>query len=180
MDSLAGKLLIANGDLFDPNFRQTVVLIVDHSDEGALGVVLNRSAGFPAVDALPTLGELLPPESELFIGGPVQPEAGVVLAEFDPPEFAPRLAFGAIGFITGEAELTSLVGVRRARVFAGYSGWGPGQVEEEIAQDAWIIEPAQPDDIFATQPDQLWSSVLRRKGGDYELLATMPSDPSMN
>jgi putative transcriptional regulator len=180
MDPLVGKLLIANGDLFDPNFRQTVVLIADHSDEGALGVVLNRPAGFPVVEVLPDLSDAIPPDSELFIGGPVQPQAGIVLAEFDVPALAPKIAFGSIGFITEEPDLASLVGVSRARVFAGYSGWGPGQLEDEIAQDAWIIEPALPDDIFVTEPDKLWGDVLRRKGGDYEILATMPSDPSMN
>lgn len=180
MDPLVGKLLIANGDLFDPNFRQTVVLVGEHSDEGAIGVVLTRSAGIPVHEVVPALADVLPPGAELFLGGPVRPDAGIVVAEFERPDLAPRLVFGSIGFVTDGTDLQSLTGVRRARVFGGYSGWGPGQLEREIAEDSWIIEPARPDDVFCAEPDKLWRDVLTRKGGNFALLATMPPNPSLN
>lgn len=178
MDSLKGNLLVSNGNLFDPNFRQTVVLVVDHSDEGALGIVLNRAADVTVGEAAPPLAAVAGSEGVLYVGGPVQPGAAVLLAEFDRPENATHIVFGSIGLVTGEVD--SLAPVRRARVFAGFAGWGPGQLEHEMEESSWIVEAARPDDVFTDRPEKLWADVLTRKGGEYRMLARMPFDPSSN
>jgi putative transcriptional regulator len=179
--SLRGHLLVAAPDLADPNFRRTVVLVGEHGDEGAMGIVLNRPSDVTVDEAVPALNQIIDGEQLVHVGGPVQPQAIVVLGEFDDPERAGVLVFGSVGFLPGEIEEVSDVGeLARARVFAGYAGWGPGQLESELQEAAWIVEPAEPTDVFTVEPDALWSSVLRRKGGPFTLLATMPLDPSLN
>ncbi len=180
MESLRGQLLISSGGLFDPNFRHTVVLVGEHNAEGALGVVLNRALNVTVQDAVPALSSLVPTGEPLFEGGPVQPDSPVLVAEFVLPELADVLVFGSVGFLVGEVSAEAPPGILRARVFAGYSGWGPGQLEAEMAADSWIIEPAREDDVFTDTPDLLWSRVLERKGPDYRQLSRMPFDPSMN
>ena len=179
MDSLRGKLLIAGANLFDPNFRRSILLIADHDDQGAVGVVLNRPAGVSVREAAPDLGDLVGPDEQLFVGGPVQPQAPVLMAEFEDPAQASLLAFGAVGFLTGQDPRT-VGGLRRARVFAGYAGWGPGQLDQEMEQDSWLTEPAVTEDVFTPEPGRLWASILRRKGRDFQLMATLPFDPSSN
>ncbi len=180
MESLRGQLLIAGAGLIDPNFRRTIVLIGEHNEEGALGVALNRPSPLTVGDAIPSLGRLAPPDDPVFIGGPVQPESVVVLAEFGEPKDAGLLVLGSIGFLVGEVEAGAVDAVRRARIFAGHAGWGPGQLERELEEEAWIQEPALPEDVFTDTPDELWTMVLRRKGRDFAILALMPLDPSMN
>ncbi len=180
MESLRGRLLISSGGLFDPNFRHTVVLVGEHNDEGALGVVLNRALDISVHDAVPALTALVPAGERLFEGGPVQPDSPVLLAEFAHPELADMLVFGSVGFLVEDVSTGVQPDVVRARVFAGYSGWGPGQLEEEMARDSWILEPAREDDVFTDAPDLLWSRVLDRKGPEYRQLSRMPFDPSMN
>ena len=180
MESLQGRLLISSGGLYDPNFRHTVVLVGEHNADGALGVVLNRATNIKVEEAIPTLSALVPPGEQLYQGGPVQPTAPVLLAELAQPELADLLVFDSVGFLIGDVSADIRPKILRARVFAGYSGWGPGQLEDEMAVDSWIIEPAQLGDVFTDSPDQLWSSVLERKGPDYSLLSRMPFDPSTN
>jgi putative transcriptional regulator len=180
VERLAGHLLIAGPALWDPNFRRTVVLVGHHDDEGAVGVVLNRASEVSVTDAAPPLGALVEPDAPLFIGGPVQPEAAVVLADFEHPEMARVIAFGSIGFLPDEMDAEEGEGVRRARVFAGHAGWGPGQLEAELEQGSWIVEPANEADVFTPEPARLWERVLRRKGHRFDLLRTMPVDPASN
>jgi putative transcriptional regulator len=180
MESLKGSLLISSGGLFDPNFRHTVVLVGEHNDEGALGVVLNRALDVAVKDAVPPLAPLVPADEPLFQGGPVQPQSPVLVAEVSHPELADVLVFGAVGFLVGEIEDDVRPGILRARVFAGYSGWAPGQLEAEMAADSWLVEPATEDDVFTDDPDLLWSRVVERKGPEYRQLSRMPYDPSMN
>lgn len=180
MDPLVGSLLIAGPSLFDPNFRRTVVLIGHHDDDGAVGVVLNRATEIDVADAAPALALLVPAGERLFVGGPVQPQAAVVVADFEHPERAEVLAFGSIGFLPQEADADELGPLRRARVFAGYAGWGQSQLEAELEEGSWLVVPATPADVFTDEPDRLWSAAVRRKGRAYELMATMPLDPSMN
>jgi putative transcriptional regulator len=180
VESLRGQLLIAGANLVDPNFRRTVILVGEHTQEGALGVVLNRPAPATVADVAPPLAPLVAAEDPLFIGGPVQPDAVVLLADLDDPSVAGVPVMGSIGFLVGDVDEGVSGSVRRARVFAGYAGWGPGQLEEELRQDSWIVEPALPSDVFSDEPEGLWSRVLRRKGGRFRLLATMPYDPSLN
>jgi putative transcriptional regulator len=178
--TLSGHLLLSNANLFDPNFRRTVVLIGHHDDEGAVGVVLNRPFDVTVGDAVPPLAGLVPVDEPLFQGGPVQPEAAVVVADFVDPSKAGVIAFGTIGFLAEEADVSEVGVMRRARVFAGYSGWGPGQLESELEEDAWLVTPATPEDVFLDDPDRLWGQVLARMGHGYQVMRTMPLDPSSN
>jgi putative transcriptional regulator len=178
--NLRGHVLVAAPALLDPNFRRTVVLVGEHGEEGALGVVLNRPSGVTVADAAPPLAALVDASEPVWVGGPVQPAAIVVLGEFDDPERAAALVVGPVGFLPAEVDPDELGALARARVFAGYAGWGPGQLESELAEDSWIVEEAVPDDVFSTDPESLWGAVLRRKGGPYAVLALMPPDPSVN
>jgi putative transcriptional regulator len=181
MQSLRGKLLIAPPTLVDPNFARTVVLVAAHDDEGALGLVLNRPLEVPLAEISPVLESLADPGSTLHRGGPVAPDAAVVLADFRDPSLAALMIFGTVGFPNAECELRDLAtGARRARVFAGHSGWGPGQLDGEMREDGWIIGQLAPDELWQPDSTQLWSTALRRKGGSYALLARMPEDPSVN
>ena len=180
MDSLKGSLLVAGPGLVDPNFHRTVVLVGEHSDEGALGVVLNRASESTVTEALPELSELTEEVGLVHVGGPVQPSAIVVLADFAEPDNAAAIVLDNVGFLPGETDPDSLGELRRARVYAGYAGWGPGQLDAELEEGSWIVAPALPDDVFTDEPDDLWSAVLRRKGGPYVLLSTLPPDPSLN
>jgi putative transcriptional regulator len=181
MDSLRGQLLVASPALLDPNFERTVVLIAEHDDSGAMGVVLNREAEVSVADATDALEALVEPGAMVHAGGPVQPTAVVIVAEFDEPERAGVPIFGDVGFVAGDADFEALAAdVKRTRVFAGLAGWAPGQLEAELEREDWIIESALADDVFADEPDSLWSTVLERKGGSFALLARMPPDPSLN
>lgn len=180
MESLRGRLLISSGGLFDPNFRHTVVLVGEHNEEGAVGVVLNRPLDVAVQDAIPALGSLVEPGDPLFEGGPVQKSSAVLLAEVSHPELADVPVFGTVGFLVGEVSSEVRPGILRARVYAGYSGWGPGQLEQEMAEGSWILEPAHEEDVFTDDPDTLWSRVLQRKGPEFRHLSRMPFDPSMN
>jgi putative transcriptional regulator len=179
--SLRGQLLIAAPSLIDPNFARTVVLIGEHSEEGAMGVVLNRPSSLAVADAVPPLAPIVGTDDLVHVGGPVQPQVIVVLGEFETPSKASALVLDAIGFLPATVdEMEELGQLPRVRVFAGYAGWGPGQLEDELAEEAWIVTPALADDIFTAAPDLLWNAVLRRMGGPYAVLATMPADPSLN
>jgi putative transcriptional regulator len=181
MDSVRGQLLVAGPALLDPNFWRTVVLIVEHNDDGALGLVLNRPSETSVAEAVPQLSELLDPTQHLFIGGPVQPSAVIVLAEFEDPTDAALLAFDDVGVLgTGPSEEELAAGIRAGRAFLGHAGWGPGQLDGELERGDWILEPAKLEDAFSSEARQLWSEVLTRKGGSYALVARMPADPSMN
>jgi putative transcriptional regulator len=177
-EPLRGSLLIAAPQLLDPNFRRTVVLIAGHDDDGSMGVILNRPSGMTVADAAPELEPLVGAEAPIFAGGPVQPTAGVVLAEVaevgDP-------VFDDVVLVPDLIELADVIdSAGRIRVFAGYAGWGPGQLDGELEREDWILEPARPGDVFHDDPDGLWAAVLQRKGGQYALVARMPDDPSLN
>ncbi len=181
MDSLRGKLLIASPTLMDPNFRRTVVLIAAHDEDGALGLVLNRPSDLLVADAVERLGPVCTEHERVFVGGPVEPGAVMVLAEFADPTLAALLIDGDLGLPTIEASAEALGdGVRRARCFAGHSGWSPGQLDAELAEEAWIVEDLEPEDAWSEAGAELWSRVLERKGGEYALVARMPVDPSVN
>ena len=177
MEGLGGKLLLANGSLFGDVFRQTVILIADHDGDGALGFVVNRPTEMIVSHEGPVaaLGQL---DETVFSGGPVQQGLLSVIAEFETPELAARVIFGTVGFL--DLEATSPTGVKRARVFAGYSGWGPGQLDGEIEEGSWVVTEATSGLIFDVPPDNVWQEALKRMGGEYALMATMPYDPGMN
>ncbi|HEX4106699.1 MAG TPA: YqgE/AlgH family protein [Solirubrobacteraceae bacterium] len=177
METLRGQLLVATPALIDPNFRRSVVLIGEHSEEGALGVVLNRPAAQTIDEVAPEVGQ----EGALYVGGPVQPGSLLVLAEFEDPSDAGLLIVDRIGFTSPGADLAVLDGwARQVRFFAGYAGWGPGQLDGEVENGDWIPLAFVVDDAFGIEPETLWPRVLERQGGRLALLARMPDDPSVN
>jgi putative transcriptional regulator len=181
VDSVRGQLLIAGPTLQDPNFWRTVVLVVEHSDDGALGLVLNRPSESTVGEAVPELITVTDPGDDVLVGGPVGQQAVIVLADFEDPDEAALIAFDNVGVMAGGGPSDEFGnGVRRARVFAGHSGWGPGQLDGELERGDWILEPAQYTDAFAPEPTELWAAVLERKGGSYALVARMPTDPTLN
>jgi putative transcriptional regulator len=181
MDTLKGQLLLASPGLFDPNFRRTVVLVTEHNEEGAAGLVLNRPSETAVSEAVPDLLPLVEDEDRVYVGGPVQESAVLVLAEFDDPDDAAVLVVDDVGFVPGDGDFGLLAAsTRRARVFAGYAGWGPGQLEAELKESSWIIESGAATGLFPEPDDDLWGAVLRDKGGLYRVVALMPEDPSLN
>jgi putative transcriptional regulator len=179
MESLQGKLLVSSPSLLDPNFRKTVVLVAHHDDEGAMGLVLSRPSTVTAVDAVPALLGIPGADDPVFVGGPVQPEAFMVLAEFEDVDDAAAPIMEDLGFMPADTEPDDL-SIKRLRLFAGYSGWGSGQLEAELGEDSWIVVDAVADDAFADDPDELWRVVLHRKGGPFSLMENMPFDPELN
>jgi putative transcriptional regulator len=180
-ESLAGQLLLASPALQDPNFTRTVVLVSLHSDEGAMGLVLNRPSAVTVAEAVPQLEQAVSDAERVYVGGPVQPTSVVFLAEFLDPSLAGLMVLGRIGFPAPDAGVEELLdSTARGRVFAGYAGWGEGQLDAEVEQGDWIADTALPEDVFSDVPDELWSRVLTRKGGSYALVARMPPDPSVN
>jgi putative transcriptional regulator len=179
VNSLQGNLLVSSPALVDPNFRKTVVLIAHHDEDGAMGLVLSRPSDVAASEAVPALEGLPGGDGPVFVGGPVQPEAFMALAEFDDLDESAAPIFGNVGFVPAEAEPDDLA-IRRLRLFAGYAGWGPGQLEAELEEPSWIVVAAVADDAFADDPDELWRNVLHRKGGPFSLMENMPFDPGLN
>jgi putative transcriptional regulator len=173
-DSLRGHLLIAAPSLFD-YFRRTVVLVIEHTPDGAIGVVLGRETETLVADAVPALAGVAGAEDVVYLGGPVAPESVVALGDFEDPEEAGTRVVGSLGTLDPDGANDSL---RRVRVFAGYAGWGPGQLDGELEQEAWIVHTADAEDPFRS--GDIWSGALERKGGRYRLMATMPADPSQN
>jgi putative transcriptional regulator len=180
-ESLTGQLLLASPALYDPNFRRAVVLIGVHSEEGAMGVVLNRPSAVTVSEAVPQLEQAVAELEPVYVGGPVQPNSIVFLAEFLDPSPAGLLVLGRIGFPAPDAGIDELTeATARRRVFAGFAGWGEGQLDAEVDHGDWIAHAALPEDVFTDVPGELWSRVLTRKGGSYALIARMPPDPSVN
>ncbi len=182
-----GKLLVATADLEDPNFDGTVVLLLDHDDDGTLGVVLNRPSTLDVDEAMtsqPVAGTpwaaLVAPPGVIFVGGPVRPDTVVALARVpdveDPDRFEPVV--GDIGVVRlGEGPIPAVGALAALRVFAGYAGWGPGQLQDEIESGAWFVVPSLGTDCFHTDPPALWRDVLRRQGG---LFTTVTENPVLN
>jgi putative transcriptional regulator len=185
MQSMTGQLLVATPTLKDPNFDRTVVLLVAHEAGGALGVVLNRATEVPVSDVLGAWGELARDPAVLFEGGPVQPESAICLARMRPDTKRRVTGFhqvaGAVGTVDLSADPDRLRdSVAGIRVFAGYSGWSPGQLEEEVSAGSWFVFDALPGDPFMSRPDDLWPMVLRRQGDILAAVAHFPPDVSLN
>jgi putative transcriptional regulator len=188
-DSLGGRLLAATPLLGDPNFRRTVILIVeDDPEEGTLGVVLNRPTEVLLSQVLEAWTELVTGPPVVFRGGPVSQNSALALAlatGADEPlgwrslDGSPVMA--RVGLVDLEAPPELLAdGITSFRVFAGYAGWGAGQLQAEIDEGAWYVLAGEPADAFMVDPERLWPSVLRRQGGELALVATYPDDPVLN
>ena len=181
MTAIRGKLIIASPALVDPNFARSVVLIAEHTQDGAMGLVLNRPSDAEVSVAVGELGGIVAPGDLVYEGGPVQTSAVMVLAEFNDPRASAAIILGDVGFLPSHGDPGELAdGLRRSRVFAGHSGWSAGQLEAELEEGSWIVVGARVDDVFAPDPDELWGEALERKGGAFALLARMPDDPSVN
>ena len=177
-----GQLLLDSGQLRGSFFQRTVVLVCQHDAEGAFGLVLNRATGSKVGDmVVADLPDTLK-ECPLFLGGPVQPSALSFLhsdAYLPEANVIPNLSLGhSLDTLMEIGESFSTA--RKVRLFAGYAGWSPGQLEDEMKRDAWLLHPASLDLIFDTEPGQLWQIVLQKKGWKYKLLSQMPEDLSLN
>jgi putative transcriptional regulator len=170
--SLKGRLLIALPVLTDPNFDRTIVFMLEHSDEGAVGVVVNRPSPLTVAEPLPSWVALATEPRVVFVGGPVSPSSAIGLIERDDQITTVDLE--------AEPDEGDLASEARVRVFAGYAGWGAGQLEDEIAAGAWVVVDAMAGDVMTDDPEELWSYVLRRQGGRLAAVADFPRDPTLN
>ncbi|MER5632589.1 YqgE/AlgH family protein [Streptomyces nitrosporeus] len=196
VSSLTGRLLVAAPALSDPNFDRTVVLLLDHDEEGSLGVILNRPTPVGVGDILASWAGLTGEPGVVFQGGPVSLDSALGVAvvpgdegPFPGPRHRPgrgepvgwRRVHGAIGLVDLETPPELLAPALGAlRIFAGYSGWGPGQLESELAEGAWYVVESEPGDVSSPHPEKLWRAVLRRQRSELAMIATYPDDPSLN
>lgn len=183
VSSLTGRLLVATPALADPNFDRAVVLLLDHDEEGSLGVVLNRPTPVDVGDILESWGDLAGDPGVVFQGGPVSLDSALGLAVI-PGDEGPlgwRRVHGAIGLVDLETPPELLArALGSLRIFAGYAGWGPGQLENELTEGAWYVVESEPGDVSSPRPESLWRAVLRRQRSELAMVATYPDDPSLN
>jgi len=185
----AGRLLVAAPALLDPNFNHSVVLLLDHDEGGTLGVVLNRPSPASVHDILPSWADLVGEPHVLFHGGPVSIDSALAVAHL-PGAVADHVGGPTVGWRrlfddTGILDLdapSELVGpaVSALRIFAGYAGWGSGQLETEIAEGSWYVVDSMASDLSTSDPGALWTIVLRRQPGALAWVSTRPADPTTN
>ncbi|MFC5149036.1 YqgE/AlgH family protein [Streptomyces aureoversilis] len=195
VSSLTGRLLVATPALADPNFDRAVVLLLDHDEEGSLGVILNRPTPVGVGDILESWAALAGEPGVVFQGGPVSLDSalGVAVVPGEGSDKAGasavvgdgplgwRRVHGAIGLVDLEAPPELLAAALGSlRIFAGYAGWGPGQLEDELVEGAWYVVESEPGDVSSPDPSQLWRAVLRRQRNELAMVATYPDDPSLN
>ncbi len=190
--SLTGSLVVATPRLADPNFARRVVLVLDHGNEGALGVVLDRPGGVDVADVLPRWASVVTPPRQFFAGGPVAPNAVIGLLRFRPssrlsgeehPDGWRQVVPGAqpVGTVDLDGNPAAYADqVVGARLFVGYTGWAAGQLEDEIDEGSWFVLPALERDPISADPEGLWRRVLRREGGSFAVAAAFPEDPNRN
>lgn len=179
-----GMLLVAAPTLLDPNFADTVVLLLDVDEDGALGVVLNRPTPVPVAEVLADWREVARDPQVLFQGGPVSPDGALAVGLVPPGEGIPvgfRPVAGGLGLVDLDTPVELLDGgLWGLRIFAGHAGWEADQLRQEIAEGAWYVVPAEPGDVFRADPRDLWRDVLRRQPGELAWHATRPLDPTRN
>ena len=179
-----GVLLLATPVLLDPNFADTVVLMLDVGDEGALGVVLNRPTGLAVSEVLSDWGDVVAEPEVLFQGGPVETEGALAVAlrsSTDGEAVGFREVAGRLGLLDLDTPVELVTGALSGlRIFAGYAGWGSGQLEQEIAEGHWYVVPGRVEDVFRSDSRELWRDVLRRQPGELALHSTRPVDPDLN
>ncbi len=197
---LTGRLLVSAPALRDGNFDRTIVLMLDHDADGALGVILNRPTATSVAEVLPDWHDRAAAPKVVFHGGPVADGVAIGIArlrgprppDLDTPDLEPGDAaraeraagwsevFDGIGVVDLTGDADAAVDLDVVRVFSGYAGWSSGQLEGELALGAWFVVDATPADVLDPDPDRLWARVLRRQEGDLALLALYPADPSLN
>jgi putative transcriptional regulator len=183
--STRGRLLVATPPLLDPNFVRTVVLMIEHNEDGALGVVLNRPTRVALAEVLPRWGELAVGPGVVHVGGPVQPDGMIGLAllgTVDPVDLAGVTElWPGVGTVDLEAQPPGGAGwIRGVRCFAGYAGWGAGQLDAEVATGSWFVVDRHASDLWSEEPEDLWVRVLRRQPPAVAQYAHCPGDPSTN
>jgi putative transcriptional regulator len=173
-ENLGGHLLVATPLLIDPNFWRSVVLLLQHDEEGTIGVILNRPTLERVETHIPVWGPVAAEPGIVHFGGPVDPQVAIGLAagQAGQPSGVPGLSI-----VDLEASPGSDLG--SVRIYSGYSGWGAGQLEAEIGEGSWYVVPASPDDPF-DRPEGQWSRVLRRQNGHLALVSTFPDDVALN
>ena len=182
MESTRGKLLVAAPSLSDPNFRQTVLLMLEHSSEGALGVVLDRPSELAVKSAIGDWARAVSKPRVVFVGGPVSQSSVIALASvaLDDADENWSQVIGRIGTVDLERKPDEIGGLDEVRIFAGYAAWAPGQLEAELAEDAWFVLELEVSDPFSGAPDELWWHVFARQQGDLRHLRLYPRNPSDN
>jgi putative transcriptional regulator len=181
--STRGRLLVATPDLRDPNFERTVVLVLEHNDDGALGVVLNRPSASDVEQVFPDWAHVVVDPTVVFAGGPVATDSVIALARGDRDDSVDGWVsvLGTIGTVDlGRDPVDLDVAIDSVRVFAGYAGWAPGQLDAELETGGWWVFDAEPDDAFSVDPLDLWAAVVRRQGGRVAWFVNCPPDPSVN
>jgi putative transcriptional regulator len=177
-------LLVATPALFDPNFAGAVLLICQHDEDGALGLVLNRPSSAPAADFLPAWAPMLVDPAVVFVGGPVQQETAIGLCRSDlvMPDLDEGFVRVSVGLALVDLSLSpdELSDERPLRVFSGYAGWSPGQLESEVEEGAWFVVPTEAGDALTEDPLGLRRRVLRRQQTRVSIFADYPADPSLN
>ena len=181
-DLRAGMLLVASPALVDPNFFRSVVLLLDHGPDGAVGVILDRPLDLEAADHLPSWTGFLAPPHRVFEGGPVQRETALGLTHRPglKPSDTWHPVLGAVGLVDVSLSPEEIGGIEEARIFSGYAGWGEGQLEMELAVGSWVPVTGTVHDAFDPVPTTLWRRVLKRQGGDVARYATYPTDLRSN
>lgn len=182
MESTRGKLLVAAPSLSDPNFRQTVLLMLEHSGEGALGVVLNRPSELTVSSAIGDWATRVSKPRVVFVGGPVSQSSVIALASvvLDDANENWSQVVGRIGTVDLERDPDEIGGLDEVRIFAGYAAWAPGQLEAELAEDAWFVLGLVGSDPFSDDPTELWWKVFARQEGDLSRLRLYPRNPTDN
>jgi len=181
-ETLRGQLLVATPPLVDPNFDRSVVLLLEHGEDGALGIILNRPTDATLESVLPEWHPYASAPGVVFSGGPVAPEAVIALARGGSPTSPAWVSvLGEIGTVDVGHDPAHLgFGLEALRIFVGYAGWAPGQLEAELDQEAWFVVTTQTSDPFSARPEDLWRDVLRRQRGRVAMFAHYPADPEVN
>lgn len=183
---VAGRLLVAAPAMADPNFARTVVFLLDHDEEGTLGLVVNRPSQVPVGAVLPPWDGRTTGTDVLFTGGPVADDSALAIGLLDGPFDGPepegfRRVSGPFGLVDLDLDPEDcLARIDAIRIYAGYAGWSAGQLEDELDEGAWYVVDGGPDDVFDPEPEGLWMKVLRRQHGELAFVATPSSDPSLN
>jgi putative transcriptional regulator len=184
MEPTPGTLLVASPELLDPNFADSVVLLLDSDENGALGVILNRPSQVPVAAVLESWAGVVADPDVLFHGGPVSTDGALAVAVLTDPDDAPvgwRPTYGAVGLVDLDSPVELVDGtVRAMRVFAGYAGWGAEQLQEEIAEGSWYVVASEVGDVFRAEVGDLRREVLRRQPGELAWVSTRPADPLQN
>lgn len=177
VESTAGKLLVATPNVRGAPFERSVIIVLEHDDAGAIGIVLNYPTDLPVVDHLPEVSSHVSEPQVVFLGGPVQPDAAIALGRSPSGRFMTPSMFGDVGVI----DVTDIPDdIGHLRIYAGYAGWSPGQLEDELAEGSWWVMAPRPGVLFAPTSHGLWQDAVANAPGRTKLYATYPDDPASN